>query len=184
MSLETEKTLIRRKLLDRITYEDPHVRFLPILGKKGSLKLKMKNVKALPFTLINISDTLIIDQSFNENIIIGDRILSINDVNVKKYLESSYRDRYMSGYCLQTFHHFCFSNRYKIKLIRNNKPVTLNIEGMPIKKDFFLKMDGEIEEKVFGQTRIGYFKINNFDYNIYLIKRLARFLDRVRRSLA
>ncbi len=83
--METEKTLIRRKLLDRVTFEDPHLRFIPVLGKMGTLKVKMKKINALPFTLINISDTLIIDRSFDANIYSGDRILSINNIDAVTY---------------------------------------------------------------------------------------------------
>lgn len=176
---ESEKTLIRRKLLDRVTFEDPHLRFIPTFGKEGSLKVKMKKINALPFTLINISDTLLIDKSFDENIFSGDRILSINNVDAVTYLESSYRDRYMSGYALQTFYHFSFTSNYNIKLVRNNQQKEIIIHGMPIDKGFFQKMYRNIEAKIFDENEIGYFSISNFDNNKYLVKHLNRFLDKL-----
>ena len=179
---ETEKTLIRRKLLDRVTYEDPHLRFLPILGKEETLKIKMKKIKALPFTFINISDTLIIDKSYNKNLIRGDRLLSINGVNINDFLKSSYRDRYMSGYALQTYHHFMFLSFYNIELIRNNKKVDVCVSGASLTNDFFYKLNGSIEEKLFDEQMTGYFRIDNFDYNQYLIKRLGRFLDKLNKK--
>jgi len=179
---ETDKTLIRRKLLDIITYEDPHLRFLPVLGKKGTLKIKMKKIKALPFNVINISDTLIIDESYNKNLIKGDRILSINGININDFLKSSYRDRYMSGYALQTYHHFTFSSFYNIELIRNNKKVDVCVSGAPLTNDFFYKLSGSIQEKIFDEQMTGYFRIDNFDYNQYLVKRLGRFLDKVKKK--
>ena len=180
--METEKTLIRRKLLDRVTFEDPHLRFIPVLGKTGTLKVKMKKIKALPFTLINISDTLLVDKSFDENILSGDRILSINNIEAVTYLESSYRDRYMSGYVLQTFHHFSFASDYSIKLVRNNQWKEILIKGIPIDNGFFPKLYGDIEEKIIDENKTGYFSINNFDYNKYLVKCLGRYLDKVKKE--
>ncbi len=180
--METEKTLIRRKLLDRVTFEDPHLRFIPVLGKTGTLKVKMKKIKALPFTLISISDTLLIDKSFDEKIYSGDRILSINNVDAVSYLESSYRDRYMSGYALQTFHHFSFASDYSIKLVRNNQRKEIFIKGIPMDNGFFPKLYGDIEEKIIDKNKTGYFSINNFDYNKYLVKCLGRYLDKVKKE--
>lgn len=179
---ETEKILIRRKLLDRVTYEDPHLRFLAVLGKEGTLKIKMKNIKALPFTFINISDTLLVDKGYDDSLIKGDRILKINDINVIDFLETSYRDRYMSGYALQTYHHFTFSSSYKIKLIRNTRKKEVCVSGLPLTNDFFHKLNGSIEEKIINEQRVGYFRIDNFDYNKYLIKRLGRFIDKVKKK--
>ncbi|MBN2595518.1 MAG: hypothetical protein JXR82_01895 [Marinifilaceae bacterium] len=180
--METEKTLIRRKLLDRITFEDPHLRFIPVLGKTGTLKVKMKKINALPFTLLNISDTLLIDRSFDEKIHSGDRVLSINNIDAVTYLESSYRDRYMSGYALQTFHHFSFTSDYNIKLVRNNQLKEILIKGIPMDNGFFPKLYGDIEEKIIDKNKTGYFSINNFDYNKYLVKCLGRYLDKVKKE--
>jgi len=177
---ETEKTLIRRKLLDRMTYEDPHLRFVPFLGKKEGLKIKVKQVRALPFTLIHISDTLIIDESFHQDLNKGDRILSINGISAHSFLESSYRDRYMLGYTLQTFHHFIFSPTYKINLTRNNKPIEIEIPGFKLNAGNQYLLRGQIEEKIFDDYKTGYFSINEFSFNGYIIKRLSKFIDTVK----
>jgi len=177
---ETEKTLIRRKLLDRLTYEDPHLRFVPFLGKKDGLKIKVKQIRALPFTLIQISDTLIIDESYQQELVKGDRILSINGISAKSFLESSYRDRYMLGYSLQTYHHFCFAPTYKIKLTRNNKPTEIEIPGFKLNASHLFLLRGQLEEKIFDDFKTGYFSINEFSFNGYIIKRLSKFIEKLK----
>ncbi|MCT4603643.1 MAG: S41 family peptidase [Marinifilum sp.] len=177
---ETEKRLIRRRLLDRVTFEDPHVRFMPVLGHKKNKTIKSKNIKALPFSLVSISDTMIVDKSLHKNIIKGDMILSINGISAKSFLESSYHDRYMIGYALQIYHHFNFAENYDLIILRKNKRLEVTIPGMPLTLGNLFKLDGKLEEKIFDNSETGYFNINNFDYNKYLIKRLKRFVSAVK----
>jgi hypothetical protein len=174
---ESEKTLIRRKILDKITYEDPHLRFLPVLGKRGT-KLSRK-LYAFPFSLVNISDTLIVDKSLDPLILKGDRVLSINGVDVKDYLASSYRDRYMLGYTLQVYHHFSFANNYNFQIERNNTKMKISSKGIALNNANIFKMQSDIEAEIIPNTRIGYFAINNFNYNKYLFKQLNKFLNKM-----
>lgn len=177
---ESEKTLIRRKILDKITSEDPHLRFLPVLGKRGT-KLTQK-LYAFPFNLIHISDTLIVDKSFDPLIMKGDRVLNVNGVSVKDYLASSYRDRYMYGYTLQVYHHFSFANTYTFQIERNNTIIQISTRGIALNKANLFKMQSDIEAKIIPNTRIGYFAINNFNYNNYLFNQLSKFLSKMKKN--
>jgi C-terminal processing protease CtpA/Prc len=176
---ESEKMLIRRKILDKITYEDPHLRFLPVLGKKGT-KLTRK-LCALPFNLINISDTLIVDKSFDLTFKKGDRILSVNGVDIDDYLSCSYRDRYMFGYTLQVYHHFSFANEYNVILEREGKKIKVLTKGITLNNSNVIKMQSDVEANIISNKDIGYFAINNFNYNKYLFKRLSKFLEEMKK---
>ncbi|NOU62300.1 S41 family peptidase [Marinifilum caeruleilacunae] len=177
---ESKKTLIRRKLLDRVTYEDPHVRFLPVLGNKKNKNSKVKSIRVLPISLLNISDTLIVDKSFHPDILRGDRILKVNGIEADNFLESSYRDRYMSGYTLQIYHHFNFAPEYNIVLVRNDTQEEVNIHGFPLTNGNLIKFKGDdTEQRIIDKNEIGYCCINNFSYNKYLVKSLDRFIDKL-----
>lgn len=174
---ETEKTLIRRKLLDRVTYEDPHLRFLPVLKPKNGTKLKSEHIKTIPCDFLLINDTLLVNESYNRLLEKGDKLLSINGVDIQDYLKVAYKDRFVYPFVLQAFNHNDFRVNYSLKLERDGKDIKLEIEGIAYTKLIFgIKT---CEDLFFDSIKTGYFRINNFSYNHYLIKRLNRFLEKV-----
>ena len=176
---ETEKTLIRRKLLDRVTYEDPHLRFLPVLKPKKGVKLKDKQIKAIPCSFLLINDTLLVDESHNEFLEKGDKILSIDGVGIQDYLNAAYKDRFIYSFALQAYFHNSFKSIYHIELERHNKKLELNIDGISISK--LIYGTKTCESSFYDDSQIGYFTINNFDYNKYLVKKFEAFLNKVKK---
>lgn len=176
---ETEKILIRRKVLDHITYEDPHFRFVPYAAVKEGNKLKSKKiVKVLPFDMLCVNDTLLVDKSYTHLIHKGDRLISINGENVMQYLEASYRDRYIYSMFLQGLYHLKFAHFYDIEFEREGKIRKLQVEGISATKIIYNRKP--FQETIYESVGVGYFRIDNFDFNSYLVKRFKRFLKKLK----
>ncbi|WP_421921054.1 S41 family peptidase [Marinifilum sp.] len=177
---ETQKSLIRRKVLDIIMYEDPHLRFVPKLTTVSGKKLNFKSIKVLPCDFLCINDTLLVHKSYSPSINKGDRIICINGENSKDYLNSSYRDRYSPAILLQAPHHLKFSHSYNLLIERDGKRKVINVDGISLTKTIYNK--APFFEQVFSDFETGYFRISNFDFNKHLVTRLRRFLKKLERD--
>ncbi len=175
----TESVYLQRKLFDYYTNEDPHFRVIPQLYTTEK-KINNKNIKVLPFSVVAINDTMIIHKTFNNALKIGDRIVSINQIEAEKFLEYSYRDRYMHTPLLQIQHHFTFSNVYHLTIERENKVRFLIIEGIPL-KEYYNKIKNLETTQIFPDYLTALFKIDEFKNNKKTTKKLTLFIDKMKR---
>ncbi|MFV0269788.1 MAG: hypothetical protein ACK5HT_21930, partial [Draconibacterium sp.] len=169
--------------MDLITYEDPHFRIFPqfirnVNNKEASGKNYRKAIKALPFSLLQISDSLIVDESLNENFIKGDLILSINGVSASKLLDYTYRDRYINSSLMQLQYHMMVTPDYDVELVRDGKTMTISATGASLEEYNKQLNNRDIAAIVSGD--IGYIEINEFQKNKTIIKELRKLIKQVK----
>ncbi len=179
----TELVRLYRGALDLFTYEDPHFRIFPQFirnanNKEASGKNYKKAIKALPFSLLQINDSLIVDESLNENIIKGDLILSINSVTASKLLDYSYRDRYINSSLMQLQYHMMFTPDYDVELVRDGKTMKINVTGASLEEYNKQLNNRDIAAIVSGD--VGYIEINEFQKNKTIIKELRKLIKQVK----
>lgn len=179
----TELVKLYRGVLDLFTLEDPHFRVYPLFFRNSSNKDAMRKgyekfIKILPCNLLQINDSLIVDTSIDKNLQKGDIVLKINGVGAKKLLDYTYRDRYVDTYMMMIQNNLMFKNSYHVQLIRNGKPLDLKIAGTTLKNYQKSLIEDRISEKIYGN--IGYFAINEFDRNSFIIKQLRKLIKEVK----
>ncbi len=179
----TELVRLYRGALDLFTYEDPHFRIFPQFirnanNKEASGKNYKKAIKALPFSLLQINDSLIVDESLNENIIKGDLILSINGVSTSKLLDYTYRDRYINSSLMQLQYHMMFTPDYDLELVRDGKTMKIKVAGASLEEYNKQLNNRDIAAIVSGD--IGYIEINEFQKNKTIIKELRKLIKQVK----
>jgi C-terminal processing protease CtpA/Prc len=162
-----------------VTCEDTHLRFLPVLKAKEGIKLKDRHIKAIPCDFLLINDTLLVDESHNDLLEKGDRILSIDGLDIQDYLKITYKDRFIYSFALQTYLHNRFKPIYHIVLERHNKKLEFDVDGISYTK--LVYSTKTCEGSFFDDSQVGCFRINNFSYNSYLVKRLGVFLKEVQK---
>lgn len=174
---ETEFLYQYRKAYDTITYGDPHFLIYPQIRLKEGVKLKNKDIRVWPFSLLCIGDTLIVDKTLNSELQKGDRIISINGKIAGEIVKYTYHHRFLDSRFTQAQNHFCFSPKYKVEFERKNQKHEITMQGTPLNKYYF---KGEYyPERIFDEYQTGYFGIHNFDNNKYMIKRLSKFIKNV-----
>lgn len=171
----TESVYLQRQFFDYYTKEDPHFRIIPQLYTTEK-KINNKNIKVLPFSVVAINDTMIVHHSFNNSLKRGDRIISVNQTDASKFLEYSYRDRYMHTPLLQMQQNFTFSNVYHISIERNNKISYVIIEGIAL-KEYYRKITNTPTNRICPEYLTGIFKIEEFNNNKKTVKKLASFIN-------
>lgn len=174
---ETEFIYQYRKAYDTITYGDPHFLIYPQLRLKEGVKLKNKDIRVWPFSLLCIGDTLLIDKTLNAELHKGDRIISINDRSAEELVKYTYQHRFLDSRFTQSQNHFCFSPVYHIEFQRKGKMYEITIQGIPLNKYHF--KEDYFPEKIYDDYKTAYFGILNFDNNKYMIKRLSKFIKKV-----
>ncbi len=181
----TELVKLYREVLDLFTLEDPHFRIYPYFIRNGNHKYARKNnyskyIRSLPFNLLQINDTLMIDNSVDTNFLKGDIILSINGIKAKDLLNYTYRDRYIQAVALQKQYHLMFVPNYKIELLRKEKQLELNTKGTSLNNYYSRLIPKPAAGKMYGN--IGYIAINSFRYNKFIIKELRRTVKNVKKQ--
>lgn len=164
-----------RYLFDSITKGDPHFKMIPTFNGKGGLKVK--DIKVPPFSLINISNELIVDFSFSALIQKGDLILKINGISSKEYLTYNYPDRYIDSPTLLAYYHYSYAKEYKLLIVRNNEELNLKVKGIPVKK-YFRNADC-LNTRIYKKSRVAYFEIKEFKNNKELIAELKSFNNKI-----
>ena len=176
----SEIILLKRELFDTITWEDPHLRILPRFSPKGNILLQEKDILVLPFTLICIGDTLLVDDSFHDQLRKGDRILQINGIKTEEYLKYAYPDRYMNTPMLQAQFRFAFSPVYHLLIERKNLQSEVIIPGMPLPEYKQRAEEVQKKEMLFDQYACGYFRIGHFDHSAEMVRDLQAFIRKVK----
>lgn len=176
-----EILMLRRHIVDQATEGDPHLRFMPFIEAKPGSGFDINDIRTLPFTLLKLNDTLIIDESLTKKMQKGDQILEINGISAADYAHVSYDDRYIKyPFLNQMFLGNCFTSSYHLKFQRNGQLMDITVKGVPYTK--LVYNTPTLNYRFLKEDSIAYFQINNFSYNWYLTKKLDKFLDKVRKK--
>lgn len=134
----------------------------------------------LPFNLLQIEDSLLVNKSLSNKILKGDLILSVNGKSAKKILDYTYRDRYINSITMQLQNDMMFYPNYDLELIRNGKNIKTKVSGVSLNEYRNLLVNTEnITSKILGQD-IGYFEIKKFEKNKKIIKKLRKLIEEIR----
>ena len=174
---QTELIQKLRTVTDTFTYNDPHFMIVPRLQlKKG---YDIDKIRVLPFEIINVNDTLIISKTYNNSLKKGDRILEINNININEFLKLMYSNRrHFPAYLIQAQNNFVFSPKYNLKIVRANKQMHLSIKGLSLDK--YGLGESFVSDKLYKKEKIGYFKINQFQNNKFIISKLREHIEKVK----
>lgn len=181
----TEIVKIYRGALDLFTIEDPHFRIYPQFIRNANNPEAKKNsygryIMVLPFNLLQIEDSLLVNKSLSNKILKGDLILSVNGKSAKKILDYTYRDRYINSITMQLQNDMMFYPNYDLELIRNGKNIKTKVSGVSLNEYRNLLVNTEnITSKILGQD-IGYFEIKKFEKNKKIIKKLRKLIEEIR----
>ncbi|MCG8581671.1 MAG: S41 family peptidase [Bacteroidales bacterium] len=180
----TELVKLYRGAFDLFTLEDPHFRIYPqFIRNADNTEATKRNfgkyILALPFNLLQVNDSLIIDKTLSNKLSKGDLILSINGINAKDLLDYTYRDRYIDASLLQLQYHMMFCRHYDLVLLRHGKKIHMNVAGIPL-NDYlkYLANYQEVNRKMLGN--IGYIEITRFNKNKYIISELKKIIKQVK----
>ena len=180
----TELVKLYRGVLDLFTLEDPHFRIYPqFIRNADNAEAAGKDygefIPVLPFNLLQIKDSLIIDEPISEELFRGDMILGINGVSAKDLLDYTYRDRYINTTMMQLQNHMMFSRSYDLKLIRNGKTINMNVAGVPLNEyNKLLTNSTDVTTKILGD--IGYAELKKFNKNKRIVSELKKLIKEVK----
>ncbi len=179
----TELVKLYREAFDLFTWEDPHFRIYPQFirhsdSKEATKKNYRKYIMALPFSLLQINDSLIIDKSASNELLKGDMIISINGVKAKDLLDYTYRDRYINSTMMQLQYHMMFSRNYDLKLVRNGRVINLNVAGVSLYDYDDLLTNNKVSQSLYED--IGYIEIERFNKNSHIISELRKLIKEVK----
>ncbi len=176
----TESLYAFKPYFDRLKFEDPHFRpLIPWFITKNN-RANSDKIPILPWDIININDTIIIDHSYDEKFHKGDRILEINNTPVEEFIKYTYTNRYSPFIVYQAYYHYAYSPGYTVKTQRQNQ--ILNIHTGGITYDHYLKNKiSENQKKIWADYKTGYFSIPAFRYNKSIIKDLYSFIKRLKK---
>jgi len=169
-----------RKVFDSFTYNDPHFNITPVLYFSQGKDVNYNHIKVLPFEILQINDTVLIGKSYNNRLKEGDRILKINSVNISEFLHYMYPSyRFLPGYLIQAQNNFIFSSQYILEIERATSILNIIVKGVPLGK--YGMSEPFIKERIYSEYQTGYFKINQFENNNYIIKKLSKHIDKVKK---
>ena len=170
-----------RKLFDHITYEDPHVRIIPVWRKFPELVYKNYALTVPPFKGLCINDSLIVCYSYHKYLNKGDLITAINDIPVKEYLAYNYPDRYIDMGVLAWYYKYNIYPEYKINYVCKGMANSATVEGMRL-PDYAVKGGSFCEGRMIPEYSLGYFKIREFVNNRFILKQLKKFADNFKKA--
>lgn len=178
-----ESTFYLRKFLDYLTEEDLHIIATPRLHYSEDYKVTTEMLKAPPFRGLLINDTLLVHQSLDKDIKLGDQVLAINRIPVSNLLDYCYKLKYMDMFDLMYRYYYNISDTYNITLRRDNEEIEIEVKGVPVKK-YYKALDGHLSfnSKILDDYNVGYFKIMAFENNHYLFKKLDSFGKKLKRN--
>ncbi len=168
-----------RPLMDAFSSEDPHFRMLipPFIKKDEKINFELSDLHVLPFDLLLIGDTAIVEHSYEKQFSPGDRIISVNNIPFKNFINYSYKDRYSPAYLLQAYYHFTYTPEYSVLIERDGEKKLITSNSTTLQEVIAPAKDKQI---IFSQYHCGYFSINSFDNNKQLVKDLTSFIDKMK----
>lgn len=178
---DSELVFHTRKLFDHITYEDPHVRIIPVWRKFPELVYKNYALTVPPFKGLCINDSLIVCYSYHKYLNKGDLITAINDIPVKEYLAYNYPDRYIDMGVLAWYYKYNIYPEYKINYVCKGMANSATVEGMRL-PDYAVKGGSFCEGRMIPEYSLGYFKIREFVNNRFILKQLKKFADNFKKA--
>ncbi|WP_185969044.1 S41 family peptidase [Carboxylicivirga sp. M1479] len=176
---ETQVIYYYKLAFSDVTRKDPHFRIYPELRVKNK-RLKAKDINVLPFSLMCINDTLIVNQSLCKDVDKGDRIIELDGISASTLLGFTYRDRYMNTILMQMQNHFHFSSNYNLILERRGKKIKLVCDGISLKvyNENFIKE--KVECRIYDD--IGYIRFDQFHNNGNIIKSFNKLIYDVKKK--
>lgn len=167
---------VLRPYFDWWRHIDPHFRIdQPVyLADDYKIRRAYKQLTAPGFLMLNINDTLIVEQSVDPFFQKGDLIKEINGVPVSEYLKYSYDDRYISPIFLLRNYYFNLFFEYKFSLVRNGEEIDGSVDSKPyLNTDYLISKQREFHTQIFSNAKAGYMAIDQFfPVNTVLIKKL------------
>lgn len=177
----TEALFCFKPYFERLRFEDPHFRpMIPWFITKNNIDVSGK-ISILPWDVININDTIIIEHSYDEKFYRGDRILEINHIPIQEFISHTYVDRYSPFFVYQAFYHYAYSPIYSIKLERQNQFFDITTNGITYKQYVQIQLQKNIKE-IYPKYKTGYFQITDFKDNNRLINELTHFVKKMKKS--
>lgn len=190
---------IFKPYFDWLRYIDPHYRVVNYCvmstaeGKSRQQLVKdyRKKVSEIPFNLLNINDTLIVNTSLDSQFRKGDAILSINGIPTSELLKYNYTDvRTNPNLLLQNYFGRYLVGRYDLVLLRGRDTVRISTDGfrkgshvLDVKLRQAESIDANMNTFSFGDTRIGYIPVNEFFWdNSRLIGIISKTLKRYKKE--
>ena len=166
-----------RTVTDTFTYNDPHFMIVPRLQLKNGYDID--KIRVLPFEIINVNDTILISKTYNNSLKKGDRILEINNIDIDNFLKKMYFNRrHFPAYLLQAQNDFIFSPKYYLKIVRANKQSFISVNGLALEK--YGLGESFVSDKLFKKERVGYFRINQFQNNKFIVSSFRKHIDKVK----
>lgn len=172
---------IWKPYFDRLNYEDPHYR----VGQhtRYGKRINDNYLKILPFSHLQINDTIIIDKSIDSQFKKGDMILSLNDTPISEILKYVYKDRYCISFILSQNYYFNHPLKHIIELQRDGKLIKLESEGADF-HDVVYKLNKGDDYKIqlFEDAKCGYIAIDEFfPNNSRLIKKVHSAIKNIKK---
>ena len=180
---------IFKPYFDWLRYIDPHYRVQASYiasshdykNQKELKKAIKENVSYLPFDLICINDTLIVNNSIDDLFKKGDIIVSINGDDMKDVLKYNYSDRLTNPtILLANYFQHGFTDQFSVRILRDGHESTIKTQG---KKSYHsvrvaLAQMHATEKNLHVYGNIGYIPIPDFfSYNSRLIKIIRKAIE-------
>ena len=175
--------LYRTKLMDKATETESHFQLVTLpYFQKNNVNFSPNKLNVLPFRLLIIGDTAIVDMSQDSSFKRGDRVISVNDIPVNNFIEYYYPRRYVNGIMLQNYYHFTYAKKYNIKIERKGKIKTIRTKGVPSNATLREKPP-KYKKIIFKGYNAGYFEIPDFfcDNCPQRVEELSSFIDRLQK---
>lgn len=174
-SLRTSDLMrIFKPYLDWLRYIDPHylVYFQPnfssgIAGRKNIKIFNRKYCRYLPFTCLNINDTLLVQTSIDGKFKHGDRLLSINDCEVSEMMKySQFERQFLPVHLLDNYYGHGFAREFDVVIQRENNILTLHSDNCKMSDVLKIVRKEEIynreNRRYYPEYQTGYIKISQF----------------------
>lgn len=175
---EVDFTLEMRRLTDLFHYVDPHLIYYPSIQVDSGFQGKSKDIKALPFEIININDTLLIQKSYTESLVKGDQLLLINGHKIdefRKYIYPTWRS--IKGYVMQLQSQLTYAENYQIVVNRKGTIKEFTVAGV---NSNYTTSERYCTGHIIDQYKTGYCKITSFTGNKTIYKELKKYIEKTK----
>lgn len=145
---------------------DPHYRIAIRCSSPLPVRKAVRASRHLPFSCMNIGDTLLVDISLDERFRTGDRILAIDGITADSMLLYCYPDRYCyTSALLRHCRYACNRNRFRVLLQRDGRTFEAETDGLPMRTNI-LRLAQTVEEsrsiRIFEDAGCGYISVPKF----------------------
>ena len=171
-----------KKMISLFNGNDPHIIFSPTLIAPPGYRGSVNRIKVLPFSVLQVNDTLIVANSHNELLKKGDRIISINEIETQTLLQYQSQDkwRHYDAFYLQLHYPLLFSENFTVKIERQAEDHVVALKGMKYGKIGY--GHSYFEDRFIDSHNIGYFKITEFKSNKFVSDRFEKFVERLQKA--